>query len=166
MPVARSDPRRALTAALVVITGALLLVAVVLFLNSRETGSGDGTFGDLSVESLLDQRADEVPLCFNDPVDGRRPICVFHTGGEPDEGWVAYDAQVDGCAFEPLSIEATELVVSCTGESFPFSGVGLATYETTVADGRLAIDLVGDDDTSTTVTTVVESGDVPTTTGS
>jgi hypothetical protein len=141
-PVARTDPSRALLAALVVVVAALALVAVVLFLNSRESGSGDGSFGNLSVESLLDQGAGEVPLCFNDPVGGSRPICVYHRGGLEDEGWVAYDAQVDGCAFEPLSEASTELVDSCTGDTYPFSGEGLATYETIVEDGRLEIDLL------------------------
>lgn len=159
MPVARTDPRRALTAGLLVVVAALLVVVVVVVLNSRGTSSGDGQFGGLSVESLLDAGADEVPVCFPDPVDGRRPICVFHTGGDPDEGWVAYDFQVDGCAFEPLSADSTELVHSCTGERYPFTGEGLPQYPTSVGeDGRLAIDLTGGEGTTTSV---AESGDVP-----
>jgi hypothetical protein len=167
VPVARSEPRRALGAALVVVLGALLLVAVVLFLNSRGTSSGDGTFGGLHVETLLDrQAADGVPFCVDDPVDGLRPICVFHTGSDPESGWVAYDAQVDGCAFEPLFPDATELVDSCTGEAYAFTGEGLAQYDVSVEDERLAIDLDGAGDTTTTTgpatdDTVVESGDVP-----
>ena len=167
MPVARSEPRRALLAALAVVVGAVLLVVVVLFLNSRGTSSGDGTFGGLDVDTLLErQEADGVPFCVDDPVDGLRPICVFHTGTDEDTGWVAYDAQVDGCAFEALSPEATELVDSCTGETYPFTGAGLAQYPTTVVDGRLEIDLVGGDPTTTTeapttTDSVVESGEVP-----
>lgn len=161
MPVARTSPSRALLAALVVVLGALLLVAVVLFLNSRDTASGDGRFSDLLVEDLLArQEADGVPTCFNDPVNGNRPICVFHTGGEPEQGWVAYDAQVDGCAFEDLR-DAEVLTDSCTGETFAFTGEGLDTYAVEVDDGRLVIDLAGDEATTTTPTTVVESGDVP-----
>jgi hypothetical protein len=161
VPVAKTEPGRALSAALAVVVGAVLLVLLVVFLNSRGTSSGDGQFSDLAAEDLLGrQDTDGVPTCFDDPISGNRPICVFHTGGDLDEGWVAYDAQVDGCAFEALEPQAEELVVSCTGETYPFTGEGLHQYIVTVdEDGRLVIDLDGPDDTTTT--TVVESGDVP-----
>jgi len=158
VPVARTEPSRALLAALVVVLGALLLVAVVLFLNSRDTSSGDGRFSELRAEDLLDRQAsDGVPACFDDPVSGDRPICVFHAGDDPDTGWVAYDAQVGGCALEYRGRD--DLRDSCTGETYPFTGDGLETYATEVEDGRLVIDLDGEEPTTTT--TVVESGDVP-----
>ena len=154
----RTDPRRAVAASLVVVLAALLLVAVVLFLNSRGTSSGDGRFSDLLAEDLIDRQArDGVPTCFNDPIDGLRPICVFHTGDDPDEGWVAYDAQVDGCALEYR--DAEELTDACTGETYPFTGDGLPQYLVEVDDGRLVIDLDGADPKTTT--TVVETGNVP-----
>jgi hypothetical protein len=160
VPVAKTEPGRALAAAAVVVLGAVLLVLVVLFLNSRASTSGDGQFV-LSAQDLFDrQQQDSVPTCFNDPVNGNRPICVFHTGGDVDEGWVGYDAQVDGCAFETLAPGAEQLVVACTGETFPFTGEGLRQYDVTVDDdGRLVIDLDGPDETTTT--TVAESGEVP-----
>lgn len=162
MPVAKTEPRRALAAGLAVVVAAVLLVVLVLFLNSRGTASGDGVFGGLAVESLLErQEQDGVPFCVDDPVDGRRPICIYHVGDDPDSGWVAYDAQVEGCAFEPLFPGATELVDSCTGETYPFTGEGLPQYETEVVDGELEIDLVADEPTTTTGDTVVESGDEP-----
>ena len=158
MPVGRTEPRRAVAAALAVVAAAVLLVLVVLFLNSRGTSSGDGRFSDLLVQDLLDrQERDGVPTCFNDPIDGRRPICVFHTGEDPDTGWVAYDAQVDGCALEYR--DAEQHTDSCTGETYPFTGEGLPQYLVEVDDGRLVVDLDGEDPTTTT--TVVESGDVP-----
>jgi len=160
MPVARTEPGRALIAAAVVVLGAVLLVLVVLFLNSRDSTSGDGQFA-LSAEDLFErQQEDGVPTCFNDPINGNRPICVFHTGGDLDEGWVGYDAQVDGCAFEALRPGAEELVVACTGETFPFTGEGLRQYDVSVDDGgRLVIDLDGPDETTTT--TIIETGDRP-----
>ena len=160
MPVARTEPARALTAAVVVVLGAVLLVLVVLFLNSRDSTSGDGQFA-LSAEDLAArQDRDGVPTCFNDPISGNRPICVFHTAEDVDEGWVGYDAQVDGCAFEPLAPGADELVVSCTGETYPFTGEGLHQYAVEVDDdGQLVIDLDGPDDTTTT--SITESGDLP-----
>lgn len=160
VPVARTEPRRALGAALAVVVGAVLLIALVLFLNSRGTSSGDGVFAGLHADDLIERQArDGVPTCVDDPVDGLRPICVFHTGDDPDAGWVAYDAQVDGCAFEPLFPQATELVDSCTGATYPFTGDGLPQYDVTVDDGRLAIDLDGADPTTTS--SVVVSGDAP-----
>jgi hypothetical protein len=168
VPVARTSPTRAIAAAVVVTIGAVGLVVGVVLLNDQGTSSGDGVFGGLEASSLLErQQADGVPFCVDDPVDGRRPICVFHTGGDVDEGWVAYDAQVDGCAFEPLSPDATELVDSCTGETYPFTGEGLFQYAVRVdADGDLAIDLDGEEPTTTAPpTTVRESGEVPTSAG-
>jgi hypothetical protein len=161
VPVARTEPRRALAAALVVVVAALLVVLLVVFLNDQGTSSGDGVFGGLDVDTLVERQEEDggVPFCVDDPVDGLRPICVFHTGDDPETGWVAYDAQVDGCAFEPLFAGATELVDSCTGEAYPFTGEGLFQYDVAVDDGRLEIDLDGEDPTTTT--TVVESGDVP-----
>ena len=156
--MARTEPRQAVGAAIAVVVGAVLLVVVVVFLNSRGTSSGDGRFSDLVVADLLDrQERDGVPTCFNDPVDGLRPICVFHTGSDPDTGWVAYDAQVNGCALEFEGAE--QLTDSCTGDAYAFTGEGLPQYEASVDDGRLVIDLDGADETTTT--TVVESGEVP-----
>jgi hypothetical protein len=160
VPVARTEPGRAIAAAIAVAIAAVLLVLVVLFLNSRGTSSGDGRFSDLDAEDLLRrQEADGVPICFNDPISGNRPICVFHSGADPEAGWVAYDAQVDGCAFGALAPGAEELVVSCTGETFPFTGEGLRQYDVEVEDGSVVVDLDGSDG-STTTTSVVESGDV------
>jgi hypothetical protein len=126
------------------LVAAVGLAAVILVATNAGGGSsGDGEFGELRVGALLDrQERDGVPSCFDDPATGDRPICVYHVGGEDDEGWVAYDAQVNGCAFERLEPDATELVDSCTGRSYPFSGDGLPQYEVTVeGDDRLVIDL-------------------------
>ena len=131
------------------LVAAVGLAAVILVATNTDGGSsGDGEFGELRVDTLLDrQDLDGVPTCVNDPASGDRPICVWHLGGPDDEGWVAYDAQVDGCAFERLSPESTELVDSCTGETYPFTGEGLPQYEVRVEDDdRLVIDLGTDDD--------------------
>jgi hypothetical protein len=164
VPVARTEPRRALGAAVIVVAAAALIVTLVVVLNRLGTSSGDGEFV-IQVETLLDAGAGDVPACFNDPIGGTRPICIFHAGDEPDSGWLAYDAQVDGCAFEPLTPDATALVNSCTGEAYPFTGEGVPQYETKVDDGELVVDLTGDEgeDDGDTTTTVRESGEVPTT---
>lgn len=166
MPVAETNPRRAVLVGLAAIVFAAGLLAIVLVANGTGGGSGGGSFDSLEVETLLDrQERDGVPTCFNDPISGNRPICVFHTGGSDDEGWVAYDAQVDGCGFEALSPEATALVDSCTGRSYPFSGEGLPQYETSVDDGRLVIALTDDDPTTTIEPTTTTTGASTTTSG-
>jgi hypothetical protein len=153
MPVAETNPRRALLVGLAAIVFALGLLAVVVVANGSGGGGGGGNFDTLRVDDLIDrQRDDGVPTCFNDPISGNRPICVYHTGPNRNEGWVAYDAQVDQCGFETLTPEATELVDSCTGEAYPFTGEGLPQYEVEVVDGRLSIALVEQDDTTTTST--------------
>lgn len=146
MPVAKTNPRRAVLVGLAAIVFAAGLLAIVLVANGSGGSGGSSSFDTLRVEDLLRrQEQDGVPTCFNDPVSGNRPICVFHTGPNRNEGWVAYDAQVDGCGFEALSPDATELVDSCTGEAYPFTGEGLPQYDVTVDDGRLSIALVEHD---------------------
>lgn len=151
MPVAKTNPRRAILVALAALVFAAGLIAVVLVANGSGGGGGGGNFDTLRVEDLLRRQDDDgVPTCFNDPISGNRPICVFHTGTLRNQGWVAYDAQVDGCGFETLSPESTELVDSCTGDTYPFTGEGLPQYEVEVRDGRLSIALVEQDSTTTT----------------
>lgn len=158
MPVARTEPRRALAATLAVVVGAVLLVVLVVWISGQGTSTGDGRFADLVAEDLLDrQERDGVPTCFNDPISGERPICVFHTGDDPETGWVAYDAQVAGCELDYR--DQDRLTDRCTGESYPFTGEGLPQYAVTVEGGRLVVDLDGEDPTTTT--TIVESGEVP-----
>lgn len=162
MPVARTEPRRALLVGLAAVVLAVGLIALVLVIGNAGSGGGDGEFRSADAEELVRlQERDGVPALFPDPVGGRQPIFVWHTGGDPDEGWVAYDALVDGCPLE-LDREA-EVLRSCDGEEFPFSGEGLAQYGVRVVDGRIAVDLDGDDDaeTTSTSTTVAETGDVP-----
>ena len=170
MPVAETNPRRAVLVGLAAIVFAVGLLAIVVVANGTGGGGGGGSFDTLQIETLLDrQERDGVPTCFNDPISGNRPICVFHTGSDDAEGWVAYDAQVDGCGFETLSPEATELIDSCTGEAYPFTGEGLPQYETSVADDRLVIALTDDEATTTTVrdssTTTGPTQESTTTTG-
>jgi len=149
-------------AAVAAVVFAAGLIAVVLAANGVRGGDGGtGDFGSADADELVRlQERDGVPALFPDPVGGRQPIFVWHTGGEPDEGWIAYDAQVDGC---PLELDREESVLrECDGDEHPFTGDDLPAYEVMVEDGRVVVDLDGDDGTTTTTaTTVVESGDVP-----
>jgi len=148
VPVAQTNPRRTLLVALAALVFAVGLLAVVLVANGTTTGSSGGTFDQAGVNELirLQEEGGGVPVLFPDPVGGRQPIYVFHTGGDPDEGWVAYDALVDGCPFEDARETGDELIDSCTGDAYPFTGEGLPQYDVDVIDGRLAVELVEGDD--------------------
>jgi hypothetical protein len=147
VPVAQSNPRRTLLVAVAALVFAAGLLAVVLVANDTSTGTSGGIFDQAGVEELirLQEEGGDAPVLFPDPVGGRQPIYVFHTGGDPEEGWVAYDALVDGCPFEDVRETGDQLVDSCTGDTYPFTGEGLPQYEVEVVDGRLAVQLVEDD---------------------
>jgi hypothetical protein len=145
VPVAKTNPRRALLVGLAAIVFAAGLVALVLVANGSGGGSGGGSFDTVRASELIDlQRRDDVPALFPDPVGGRQPIFVWHTGGAIDDGWVAYDAQVDG---QPLELDRDDGVLRADdGTEYPFDGTGLPQYEVEVVDGRLNIALVEDDE--------------------
>jgi hypothetical protein len=168
VPVARStESRRALLVALTGVVAAVALIALMLFLNADSTDSPSGDAGGPfvvgEVEELLDLGAGESPVCFNDPAAGERPLCIFHTAGDDDEGWVAYDAQVDGA---PLAQDReTGVLTDAEGEVIPPDGGDLPRYATDVVGGRLQVDLdraPGDPDADapdpSTTTTVRISG--------
>lgn len=148
MPVAQTNPRRTLLVALAALVFAVGLLAVVLVANGTTTGTSGGTFDQAGVTELIRLQEDGggVPVLFPDPVGGRQPIYVFHTGNDPEAGWTAYDALVDGCPFEDVRETGDELVDSCTGDTYPFTGEGLPQYDVEVVDGRLAVELVEGDD--------------------
>jgi hypothetical protein len=143
VPVAQTNPRRAVLVGLAVVVLALGVIAVVLVANSARTGSDGGTFDSAEAAELVRlQERDGVPALFADPVGGRQPIFVWHEGDDPAEGWVAYAAQVDG---EPLELDRDEGVLrAADGTEFPFTGEGLPQYDVEVVDGRVSIDLTGD----------------------
>lgn len=145
VPVAQTNPRRAVLIGLAVIVLAAGLIAVVLVANgARSSDSGGGVFDSVDAEELLRlQQRDDAPALFPDPVGGRQPVFVWNTGDDPAEGWVAYDALYRG---EPIQIDRDEGVLraDADGTEFPFDGEGLPHYEVEVVDGRLEIDLAGD----------------------
>jgi hypothetical protein len=143
VPVAQTNPRRALLVGLAVVVLALGVIAVVLVANGARTGGDGGSFEGAGAEELMRLQArDGVPALFPDPVGGRQPIFVWHEGDDPDTGWIAYDALVDG---EPLELDVEHQVLRAPdGTEFPFTGEGLPQYDVEVVDGRLSIDLAGD----------------------
>jgi hypothetical protein len=155
VPVAQTNPRRAILLGLAAIVFAAGLLAIVLVANGTG-GGGGGSFDAADAEELVRLQArDGVPALFPDPVGGRQPIFVWHEGNDPDEGWVAYDAQIDG---EPLVLDRDAGVLRAEdGTEYPFTGEGLPSYDVEVVDGRLSIDLAGEGDDEP-VTTTTRSG--------
>lgn len=145
MPVARTDPRRAVLVGLAAVVFALGVLAIVLVANGARNSSGQGTFDSADARELIRlQERDGVPALFPDPVGGRQPIFVWHEGDDPDEGWVAYDALVDG---EPLVLDRDDGVLRAhDGREFPFTGEGLPHYDAEVVDGRLVVALQPQDE--------------------
>jgi hypothetical protein len=113
--------------------------------------------GDAEARAAAIER-DGVPLLFPDPAGGERPIWLNHLGDDPEEGWVAFDAQVGaGCL---VDWEAdTEEFVDCNGDRYPPDGEGLPQYDVRVEDGEVIVDLHPDE--PTTVSPNPESGASP-----
>jgi hypothetical protein len=143
VPVAQTNPRRALLVGLAVVTLALGVIAVVLVASGAGNTSGGGTFDSTGADELIRlQERDGVPALFPDPVGGRQPIFVWHEGDDPDTGWIAYDALVDG---EPLVLDVEEKVLRASdGTEYPFTGEGLPQYDVEVVDDRVSVDLTND----------------------
>jgi hypothetical protein len=143
VPVAQTNPRRAVLVGLAVVTLALGVIAVVLVANGAGNTSGGGTFDSARAEELIRlQERDDAPALFPDPVGGRQPVFVWHEGNDPDTGWVAYDALIDG---EPLVLDLEEDVLRAPdGTEYPFTGEGLPQYDVEVVDGRVSVDLTAD----------------------
>lgn len=151
MPVADSQPRRALLVGIAGVVAAVALFFLVVSLtgNDVEVRFGDDRFevGPAEARAATIER-DRTPLLFSDPSGGSRPIWVQHLGDDANEGWMAFDAQVGGCALD-WDVDAQELVDQCTGSRYPADGDGLVHYPTTVEDGKVVVD-VSPEGTSTT----------------
>jgi hypothetical protein len=157
VPVARSDPRRATLIGIAGVVAGLAIIFLVLSLGSE--GERSSTITRTDPEFRLEDAAGKAaaieddpehrPIFFNDTADFSRPIAVWHQGDDAETGWVAYDAQVDGC--ELVWVEADdELRDTCTDDRYPVDGTGLTQYPVEVRDGDVVIDLNPDDDEPTT----------------
>lgn len=167
MPVARSDSRKALLIGIAAVVAAAAIGFLIFALSGESEevtfGPSGATFevGDARSLSAAIER-DRTPLLFQDPANFERPIWVQHTRDEPEQGWLAFDAQVGGCA---LRWELDDQrFVGCDGERFPADGEGLTQYEATVTDGDVIVDLDPDDDdddertTTAPTTTILQTG--------
>ena len=149
--------------------GLLLGIGGLVFFILAVTGSGrfdtgssplrptDAEFnvGDAAARAAAIER-DRTPLLFQDPADFVRPIWVSHVGDDPEDGWYAFGAARGECAVE-WDVEAQEFV-DCDGRRYPVDGDGLDRFEVRVEDGEVIVDLEADDPTTSTATTISESG--------
>lgn len=137
--------RKAVAVGLAAVVGAVLF----FFLAARLAGSDevqanltDDRFDVGSAERLADAiERDRTPLIFDDPLGRGRAIFVQHVGNDPEEGWLAFDAVVDGC---PLQWDPEQEVFddTCTGDVYDRDGGGLHQYPAEVDDdGRVVVDL-------------------------
>ncbi len=164
MPVARSDSRKALLIGIAAVVAAAA-IGFLLFTLSGEPdkvtiGPSGAAFvvGDARSLAAAVER-DRTPLLFQDPASFERPIWVQHTRDDPERGWLAFDAQVGGCA---LRWELDDQrFVGCDGAHYPADGEGLTQYEATVRDGDVVVDLDPNDGpaTSASTTTILQTGD-------
>ena len=144
-----SSASKAVIVALAGVVGGLaIFFLVVSIAGSTDTKIGEDRFEVGDAENFADLiESDRQPLQFADALGGDRPIFVQHLGDEPDDGWLAFDAAVDGC---PLRWDPSQEVFedTCTGDVYPRDGAGLPHYRVVVSDGDVIVDLragAGDD---------------------
>jgi hypothetical protein len=142
--VAQSDPRRTLVIGIAGLVVGFVMVVVVLALNaggdkahvgSTSTEFDAGKANDLAARIALDR----YPLLVQDPANFTRPLWIQHTGDDPQQGWLAFDAAIDGCA-TTWSVESQQFT-DCGGRHYPFDGSGIPRYPVVVKDGRVVVNL-------------------------
>jgi hypothetical protein len=140
------------TKAVVAAVGAVVVaVAIVLAVLAAaddegvEVRLGDDEFAMGNAEARAEEIADkDLPLAFADLViGGERAIWVNHVGDDPQTGWFAFDAVVDG-GDEPCIVDwdgGADRFSDCDGRTYPPDGTGLPQYPTRVDDdGNLYVD--------------------------
>jgi len=151
MPVAQSqghagDGQRLAGVALVLIAVVTIFVALAASRGDVEINLGDERFNAGDTNSIAERIAEDggLPALYADLVNGDRPIFVQHTGGDPDEGWVAFgafDPDRPTCLVQ-IDRDAMVLVNACDPDlTYPLDGDGLRSYPTTVEKGDVIVDI-------------------------
>jgi hypothetical protein len=134
---------------------AVLLIVFVLQLARQPGGKvnlGDQEFslgGDGVFSATVAQRG---PLIFA-PLSGHITLYVQHLGSNQAQGWLAFNAHVDGqpadcfVKWRPASHDFLNQVaqgvkgVSCAPDTFPADGTGLEHYAVRIASNQVIINL-------------------------
>lgn len=131
------------------------MIVVVLALNaggdkahvgSKTTEFDAGRAADLAPRIA----ADHYPLLVQDPANFTRPLWIQHTGTDDNNGWLSFDAAVEGCATR-WDVGAQQFV-DCAERRYPPDGTGLPRYPVTVVAGRVIVNLDRDAPTTTAPT--------------
>lgn len=146
MPVARSDPRRAVVVGIAGVAIGVAMIVAVLIANSasgtktvRSSPSATEFDAGRTEDLARAVERDRTPILFQDPARFTRPIWLQHAGGDPGSGWTAFDAAVGGCA--TTWDRDAQRFTDCNGRTYPADGSGLRRYIVVVKDGRVIINL-------------------------
>lgn len=135
---------------------------------SIDVGLGDQTFQGGSAERLAEEIDDRGPILYADVSGAKeRDLILQHLGDDVETGWFAFRAQPRDkdreCVWE-WQADEEQFRAACDPDlTAPADGEGLERYPVEVVDGKLDVDLNFADrpTTTSTTTTVIESGDVP-----
>lgn len=179
-PVERTSGHagRALAVSGVGIALVLLVLWGASVLTSRQDSFdvrlGDQTFQGGNAERLAGEIDERGPILYGDISDSggdRRDIILQHLGDDVEDGWYAFRAQPadkDRECTWAWEADEEQFRARCDRSlTAAANGEGLESYPVIVEDGRLDVDLNFDRRPTTTkelTTTIVESGEVPTTT--
>ena len=146
--VMRQRRRTLLIAGLTGVVVAVVLVVATILLASRSDNPdihlGDDVFVVGKATALVGPIERNGPLLFQDLVGKDLDIFVQHTGADPEEGWVAFDARLPGAARTcQLLWRAPQRAFQdpCSRKTVSADGTGLRRYMVTVRpDGRVVVD--------------------------
>jgi hypothetical protein len=134
-----------------IVLGVVVLVASGSGSSKKVTGATAEFDAGRTIDLATRIRDDRTPLLFQDPARFTRPVWLQHVGTDDENGWLAFDAAVGGCATR-WDTEA-QAFFDCAGTRYASDGSGLGRYLTRVAGGRVIINLDRDAITSTTAST-------------
>lgn len=133
---------------LAILFGALWVVATWLSDNSDEVDIklGRDTFDELVATRAAPKIAADGPLLYQDLlVGGDRDIYVSHVGDDPERGWFAFLARLEGSERRCTVVwdrSQAVMVDPCTQVTYPLTGEGLTQLPVGVnADGKVVVDL-------------------------
>jgi hypothetical protein len=162
-PVKKTNSRTVIFAVGTFAIGAILVLGLFVFAAGRATESGNfevklgsDTFDAGNNQLRADTIGRDGPLLFSDVAGGQRDIFLQHEGGDPNQGWLAFDVRKPGERREcQLVWEKTEQRFrdSCDGTFVAANGEGLPHYPVEVNDkGNVIVNLNADKPRPTTTT--------------
>ena len=186
MPVGKPTTKLEIRALLLAFAGVAVVVLIgfitlrVASKGSVEVRLGDDSFNAGKVSRIAQEIIDRGPVLYSDVSSGDRDIYLNHLSDDLESGWLAFDARPADAArsctllwvaertrFELFrvtrALAAGETPSErCDERTFPTNGAGLVTYPVDIRNGRIFVDLNGEDRRNTqepaTTSSVVESG--------